>query len=394
MGRWNRMKTEHLETLTMNMNLLATPPAAIHPLLKLKPHLAILLSFVGGFANAQQSASPAKVVGTATCAQCHAAEHAAWEHSSHNLKAWKLLDHPKAAQFAKALGVTDIKGNSACTKCHGTHQLKQGKLVITQGNSCESCHGGAGGDQGWLATHSDFGLGTKVTAATKLADLLAQRGQETAAHRGERDAACKTAGMNRSSDALSIARNCLQCHLVPDEKLVEAGHPMSTRFEFVEWAQGEVRHNFLLNPKVNAEAPTNWTDELRNGPGRTTAGRKRLMLVVGQLADLEVSLRNRANATSTKRGTLGDEANDRILDLQEELADLKIPELAGVATATKSVNKKGLRAVSATDKETYNAIADAVANAAEAFVAAHPSGANLPTGLKVPTKAKGDVHQP
>ena len=46
-------------------------------------------------------------------------------------------------------------------------------------------------------------------------------------------------------------------------------------------------------------------------------GRKRLMFVAGQLADLEVSLRSRAKVTETKRGSLGDEVNDRILDVQK-----------------------------------------------------------------------------
>ncbi|MDA1053268.1 MAG: multiheme c-type cytochrome [Planctomycetota bacterium] len=341
--------------------------------------------------SAQQTVAPEKVFGRQACQVCHASEAAAWEQSSHNKKAWSLLDHPKAAGFAKALGVSDIKGESLCTQCHGTQQKKADKLLIAEGNSCESCHGGAGGQGGWLFKHFDFGTGRRPTSTSKIDEFLADRAKETPEHRATRDAAVKATGMNRSADAFEIASNCLQCHLVPNEKLVEAGHPMSTRFEFVEWTQGEVRHNFLLNAKTNAEAPTNWSD--RN-PGGTPDGRKRLMFVAGQLADLEVSLRSRAKVSETKRGSLGDEANDRILDLQEELAEHGIDELKPVSEAIASIDKKSLKDVTPSDPATYTKAADAVAAAAKNFVTAHQDGGKLPDSINVPSKAKGDVFQP
>jgi hypothetical protein len=341
--------------------------------------------------SAQQTAAPEKIFGRKACQVCHASETAAWEHSSHNKKAWSLLDHPKAAGFAKALGVKDVKGESLCTQCHGTQQKKAGKMIIAEGNSCESCHGGAGGQGGWLFTHFDFGFNRRPTNDSKIDEFLADRAKETPAHRAVRDAAVKKAGMNRSADAFEIASNCLSCHLVPNEKLVDAGHPMSTRFEFVEWAQGEVRHNFLLNAEVNADVPTNWSD--RN-PSGTPEGRKRLMFVAGQLADLEGSLRNRAKVTETKRGSLGDEANDRILDLQEELAEHDLDELKPVLEAIASMDKKSLKDVTPADQATYTKAAGAVAAAAKSFVAAHQDGSKLPGSIKIPSKAKGDVYQP
>ncbi|MBC8351445.1 MAG: hypothetical protein H8E66_05630 [Planctomycetes bacterium] len=342
-------------------------------------------------ASAQQTVAPEKVFGRQACQVCHASEATAWEHSSHNKKAWSLLDHPKAAGFAKALGVTDIKGASLCTQCHGTQQKKADKMIIAEGNSCESCHGGAGGKGGWLFTHFDFGSGRRPTSKSKIDEFLADRTKETPAHRAARDAAVKKAGMNRSADAFEIASNCLQCHLVPNEKLVEAGHPMSTRFEFVEWAQGEVRHNFLLDAKANAEAPTNWTD--RN-QGATPEGRKRLMFVAGQLADLEVSLRTRAKVSETKRGSLGDEVNDRILDMQEELADHGIAELEPILAAIASIDKKSLKEATPGDQATYTKAADAVAAGAKSFVTAHQDGTKLPESIKIPSKAKGEPFKP
>jgi len=349
---------------------------------------------VGTFAvesAAQQIVSPEKISGRQVCTVCHISEQAAWEQSSHNTKAWSLLDHPKSAGFAKALGVTDIKGDSACTQCHGTQQIKQGKLIVAHGNSCESCHGGSGGADGWLKKHFDFGLGRKLSRGITIAQLLEDRAKETPQHRATREQACSAVGMNRSANAFQIARNCLQCHLVPNEQLVEAGHPMSTRFEFVEWAQGEVRHNFLFDPKKNAEVPTGWSD--RHAAG-TADGRKRLMYVAGQLADLSVSLRNRSIATSTKRNSLGDEANDRILDIHEELTEFEIPVLAELLTAIGKLGKKKLKTVTPNDKQSYGKAAAAVETTAKKFVAAHHDGSKLPASIKIPRKVKGDPHQP
>lgn len=349
-------------------------------------------SMLANTSLAQQSIPPEKILGRQTCAACHQAELKAWEKSSHNLKSWQLLDHPKAAEFAKAIGVTDVKAAGTCTSCHGTQQQMPGKTIqVAAGNSCESCHGGAGNSKdGWLLKHFDFGQGRKLEPHPKMSDLLLDRGKEAADHRAGRDTTCKQLGMNRSSDPYQLAKNCLQCHLVPNEKLVEAGHPMSTRFEFVEWAQGEVRHNFLLDTKTNAQVPTNWSDPKRHGGTRSAEGRKRLMFVVGQIADLEVNLRIRAIATSFKRGTLGDEANDRILDIQEELEELEIPELKPILDAVKAMDKKMLKDADS-DRAIFTDAADKISAAAEAFVKAHADGSKLPQSIKIPSKAKGEA---
>lgn len=339
-------------------------------------------------AVAQQAVPPEKVSGRQLCTTCHISEQAAWTASSHNTKAWNLLEHPKAAGFAKALEVTDIKGDSVCTQCHGTQQLRQGKLTVAHGNSCESCHGGAGGADGWLKKHFDFGVGRQLARGITIAQLLEDRAKETPEHRAAREKACAAAGMNRSADAFQIARNCLQCHLVPNEKLVAAGHPMSTRFEFVEWAQGEVRHNYLFDPKKNAEVPSGWSDRQ---PAGTAESRKRLMYVAGQLADLSVSFGSRAKATSTKRKSLGDEANDRILDIVEELAEFEIPELQPLLTPLAKLDKDTLKTVSPDDNKKYNSAATAVEIFAKKFAAAHQDGTKLPASIKVPSKAKGDA---
>lgn len=341
---------------------------------------------------AQQEIPAEKVMGREACAKCHATELKAWQASSHGKKSWALLSDTKAPDFAKKLGIPvgDIQSaTSMCTSCHGTHQKIEGKLEVAHGNSCESCHGAAGGEGGWFAVHSNYGSGTDKT----MKELLAQRTGESADHRAARLAACDKAGMNRSGNPLGIARNCLKCHTVPNEMLVAAGHPTSEKFEFVRWAQGEVRHNFLLDPTTNSEAPSLW---LARAPDkRTVEGRKRLMFVAGQLADLEVSLRNRAKVTSTDRGSLGDAVNDRIDDAIDELEDLELDDLKPVLDIIEKhdIGKKSLKDITDGDKELYTMAADQVRAAAEAFVAKHKDGDGL-SGVKVSSKAEGDVYKP
>jgi hypothetical protein len=343
--------------------------------------------------GAQQTVSPAEIAGRDNCAQCHVEELNALERSSHDRKAWSLLDHPKAAGFAKAVGVTDIKGVSICTECHGTLQNFHVQRSVLPVKTCESCHGHASGDNGWLTKHYDFGLGRTVDNSTKMSDLLVDRLKETKEHRVQRLAACTEAGMNCSENITEIAKNCLNCHLVPNEKLLNAGHPFSSSFELVRWASGEVRHNFLLDPNLNSEAPTNWSDAMRNGPGRTVAGRKRIMYLSGKLADLEVSLRIRAGVTSTSRRSLGDRVNDRILDIQEELEDIDISELKSVLDAIKEVTRTSIRKITDQDKTIYNSLADDVAKAAKRFVTAHAAGDQLPAEIKVRKTAKGKPYK-
>ncbi|MBB73611.1 MAG: hypothetical protein CMJ75_03745 [Planctomycetaceae bacterium] len=344
-----------------------------------------LLASATGFS--QEQIDVTAVVGRDACSKCHPSELSAWRVSKHGKNAWDLLDHPKAPDFAKKLGISaaDIKSEkSVCTKCHGTHQKTAGKLTISKGNSCESCHGGAGGDGGWLTVHSDYGQGTTGT----LVALLAQRESEATDHLVSRKAATRKAGMNRAEDTLALATNCLQCHIVPDEKLIAAGHPSSTKFEFVEWVQGEVRHNFLLDSKSNAEVPSLW---MASGAGRTAKGRKQLMFVSGQLADLVLSLRIRAGVTSAKRGTLGDLVNDRIDDALDELEDAKIDDLAAVFDIMKKskIKKSTLKRTTSADEKLYGGAADAVQAVADAFIAKYKNAAGLPASVKPPRKAKG-----
>lgn len=354
---------------------------------------AILVIPAEPLLGVSQTISPDDLSGNKNCAQCHVEEMKALEHSSHSRRAWSLLDHPKAAGFAKAVGVTDIKGVSICTECHGTHQRLHGQNTVFPGKTCESCHGDAGGNDGWLPTHYDFGLGRTVDDSTRMSDLLADRLNETKEHREQRLAACAEAGMNYSEDVIEIAKNCFKCHLVPNEELLNAGHPFSSSFELVRWASGEVRHNFLRDQNVNSPVATNWSDLIRNGPGRTITGRKRVMYLSGKLADLEVSLRIRSRATSTSHRSLGDRANDRILDIREQFEGFDIIELKLVLDSMKAITKTSLREISDQDITFYNSVADDVAKAAKHLLAVHADGTQLPSNIRISSRSKGAPYQ-
>ena len=180
------------------------------------------------------------------------------------------MSTPEAKEIAKRMGERSIKRGAICVKCHYTEQEVGGSTKATSGVSCESCHGPA---RDWIALHNDYG-GPGVTKAS-----------ESPQHAELRRARSVAAGMRNPHNLYLVARSCFNCHTAPNESLVErGGHPTgSPDFELVAWSQGRVRHNFLRT----------------GGAGNAADDRSRLrvMYVVGQLADLEYSLRALAVAT-------------------------------------------------------------------------------------------------
>jgi len=332
-----------------------------------------------------QDIDPDKVVGHKACAECHQAEVAAWEKSPHALKSWSLLEKGEAREIAERLGIGSAMADSRCTTCHGTQQKASNLKAV----SCESCHGAAGGESGWLEVHNSFGAGLDPKDP-------ASREKETEADYHQRLADCDRLGMRRSENLYALAKNCFECHTVPNETLVnEGGHPTETKaFEMVEFSQGAVRHNFQLNQAENAEAPTLWTGARFAADGRTAAGRRSLMYVVGQLAACEVSLRSRATATG--RGNFLKATNKRILDIKGNLEDLHeqaaIQEVQDVLDALKPLKRSSLRKVTDQDPATFVDLAELVAQAGQQVASSY--NGNDWGDVKVPKKTKGEVYQP
>ena len=254
---------------------------------------------------------PTKVLGHETCTKCHEAEQQQWMLTPHYRTFDALHRTPEAKAIADRLGLRSIKRNDTCVKCHYTPQSDGNRVRVVSGVSCESCHGGA---RDWINLHADFG-GPTVTHAT-----------ESPAHRQQRVSESVAAGMNNPANLYLIARQCLDCHTAPEEKLVNVGgHSAgSPDFELVAWSQGIVRHNFVRSDgKSNAHS---------------TPERLRVMYVVGALADLEYSLRATAKATEVAAygqasAARAAAAKRRVWEIQQRVSDERIARaLDAVAT--------------------------------------------------------------
>jgi hypothetical protein len=295
---------------------------------------------VCGSANAAEpKAGPtvpeaAKVVGADQCAKCHQPEVQQWMRTPHYATFEALHRNPRAKEIADRLGLPSIKRSNMCTQCHYTVQNQEGRDRVVSGVSCESCHGGA---LNWLALHADYG-GPNITRETESAEHRAQRVRESIA-----------LGMNNPHNIYLIARQCYDCHTVPNEELVNVGgHKAGSQdFELVAWSQGMVRHNFVR------------TGGTANGT--LSPEDLRVMYVVGVLTDLEYSLR--AVAAATDRATFGVTSAERAARMKKRLHEVQLavnepllqPAIDAVATVELRLNnnKAILAAADEVDKAAH-----------------------------------------
>ncbi|MEP6820862.1 MAG: cytochrome c family protein [Chthoniobacterales bacterium] len=282
----------------------------------------------GAFAGQVHEIDPAKVVGSQKCGECHKYEVEAWKLTPHFATFDSMHKSPEGQKIATAMGIKRVKSESLCLTCHYTVQKKGGEPEPISGVSCESCHGAA---QDWVNVHND----KKVS-------------------KEERKTKSEAAGMIRPEDLYAVAANCYQCHLVPNEKLVNVGgHAAGSKdFELVSWSQGMVRHNFLLpdgsEGKVNKEGDAN---------------HKRLMFVTGAILDLEYSLRGVASAT--EKATYGITMAQRAATMKKKLDAIQkaapTDELAAIITAANGATLK------LNNKDELTVAADKVAELGKKF---------------------------
>lgn len=309
--------------------------------------LSLLLMFTAGSASAgsleelqEIRLDPQKVMAAEACAKCHAGELKVWQETPHHQTFRSLHRLPEAKQIAERLGLSSIKRSDVCWKCHYTPQDEEGTTRLISGVSCESCHGAS---RDWISVHSDYG-GPQVT-----------REQESPEHRAQRRQRSIELGMRNPSNLYLVARSCLNCHTVPDEKLVNVGghKPGSVNFELVSWSQGKVRHNF-----VRSHGQTNDV---------SSPERLRVMFVVGLMADIEYSLR--ATGLATSKATFGitsakraDQKRKLLREIQQELNDPIVQEVVDI------VYKVSLKA---NNQNQLSVAADEISAAAYRFAATH-----------------------
>ncbi|MEQ9122939.1 MAG: multiheme c-type cytochrome [Alphaproteobacteria bacterium] len=184
-----------------------------------------LAAFVAPPAMAADNVGPEK------CQECHRAEYGVWEGTKHFESLRNAHKHDSAKAIVEAVGGKSMRREDTCATCHYTVVGRKAEA----GPSCESCHGAA---SAWLPLHNDLG-GPTVKPS-----------EEAPAHKQQRLAAAKKAGMIHSSMLLDIAENCNGCHTLANvsadvaDKMIGAGHPINGDYELVAYSQGSVRHRF------------------------------------------------------------------------------------------------------------------------------------------------------
>lgn len=249
-------------------------------------HCGIALLFVGGFTSAMATPDQAwNVSGPEKCAECHRVEYDIWEETPHSLTYESMPDSDKGIEIGEAMGLDDVVEAELCQTCHLTLQSEaEGEPAeVIAGVSCDSCHGASAV---WMEPHA--------------------KENKTAEEKTSLWAASEAAGMIRPGDVYTFAMNCLACHVVPQEELVNTGgHPAGSEFNLVSWSQGIVRHNTFYSADNNMASPE----------------RKRMMAVMGVAAELQVGLKA-AIALNDANGDYATALGARLQKAKSALADM------------------------------------------------------------------------
>jgi hypothetical protein len=158
-------------------------------------------------------------------------EYHIWSRNDYHSRAFKTLLNEQSKTIAEKLGLTSAQDAKICLDCHtdnvdAVHQGKQ--FQITDGVSCEACHGGGGR---WLESHAE--------QKTSHADNLAK-------------------GMYPTEQPMDRARLCLSCHLGTKDKfathrIMGAGHPRLA-FDLEVFTENQPRH-YTVDDDYKARKP-------------------------------------------------------------------------------------------------------------------------------------------
>ena len=193
-----------------------------------KPAAWVVVMLVAPFAAMQSRAqllpyqSPHQTLGTVTCASslCHGSvklwkdstvlqnEYLTWSRTDKHARAYNVLLNERSKRIAKNLGLKQPAHEAKiCLDCHAhviPDERRGERFKITDGITCESCHGPA---QKWVKTH--------VESDSAGAALHARNIEQ---------------GLYPTSDPVARAKLCMSCHYGNKDKLVThrimgAGHP-------------------------------------------------------------------------------------------------------------------------------------------------------------------------
>jgi len=122
-------------------------------------------------------------------------------------RAFAALASPRGQAIASKMGIGPATSAGECLGCHADPATggKGPRWQVSDGVGCESCHGGAGGNNGWLSTHYAVGQTHAANVARGLYPLDQPRAR---------------------------AEKCLDCHFGSDRagqfvshRIMAAGHP-------------------------------------------------------------------------------------------------------------------------------------------------------------------------
>jgi hypothetical protein len=129
-------------------------------------------------------------------------EYTTWIAQDRHARAAEVLSNPVSVRMAKILGLPASNTAAKCLACHtlDAPQAQQGRTFVSEGVSCEACHGPA---SAWLGPHTTKGWTHEQSVQ---------------------------AGMNDTKNLVARTEICLGCHLGTAEKFVDhemiaAGHP-------------------------------------------------------------------------------------------------------------------------------------------------------------------------
>ncbi len=286
---------------------------------------ALLFSAAAGHENHPFKIDAAKLMGPLACAECHQPLFDAWKQSHHARAARIVLRRAEALAMAKAMGLERIKGPGLCLDCHFSLDAVDGAVegFALAGVACESCYGSAGD---WYGAHSRYGMKEATSPA-----MPAVRDQGIYVEPAD-------LGMIIPANLYAVAANCLGCHFVSNEKLVDrAGHATGRGFELVAWSQGEVRHNLWFSSGNPAASPV----------------RQRKMYVIGKAVELEFALRAlaRIEAGGGRYATgMAARAQAAIEALVRVTALVRIPKVDAILDAARNMPRGGKQLTAAAER--------------------------------------------
>src|SRR5260221_1064051 len=199
--------------------------------------------------SAKSGSAPQRYIGPGSCAatSCHGSvkpvadsrilqtEYTTWILKDKHSRAYQALTSDVAERMAHILKLgAKAEESPKCLACHALYTAAEQRgraFEISEGVSCENCHGPA---QGWLGQHTERDSPAKHAQSVSL-------------------------GMNDTRNVIHRTEKCLTCHLgtaqkFVDHEMIAAGHP-DLYFEL---------------DSFSAVMPRHWKEPRESAPGKPT----------------------------------------------------------------------------------------------------------------------------